>query len=127
MWSGLTNGLSGALQSLDQAARDVINIELEDESDGSSDGEGEENLGQEVQANGNGGDLVKIDDNDNSSLSALTPNSGGDAVAYDTPFGVQVAAMEYDASVGDDLGSSKRDFASSQSRRSFGRRSCGNC
>lgn len=101
MWSGLTNGLSGALQSLDQAARDVINIELEDESE-ESDGEGEENLGQEVQANGNGGDLVTIGDNDHSSLSGLTPTSGRDAGAYDAPFGAQVAAVEYDAHVGDD-------------------------
>ena len=33
MWTGLTSGLSGALQSLDQAARDLTTIELEDDDD----------------------------------------------------------------------------------------------
>jgi hypothetical protein len=33
MWNGLTSGLSGALQSLDQAARDLTTIELEDDDD----------------------------------------------------------------------------------------------
>jgi hypothetical protein len=33
MWTGLTSGLSGALQSLDQAARDLTTIEREDDDD----------------------------------------------------------------------------------------------
>ena len=72
MWSGLTTGLSGALHSLDQAARDVISVELEDEDGYDSDGNpieyGDEDRDSAV-GEGNGDDF------------------GADHGAYDSPFG----------------------------------------